>query len=554
MNTTPIPESFSPSASSPIGKLRVHTWFGIAIGIAIAFAINGFSLLVLVGGLLIAGLVHWLIWRQTSSSHGVITLDRDGMRADCLSGQHKRFAWSELQSVTLENVQGAQVLKFRLTPNEQRPDRQSFWSSANAAQPILNLGPYTTEDQERLLDAIHRWKAHAAGESPISVGLSNELVVEREFQERLTALAPKTWATWALVTINVLIWVIGLTQGASALGTPADKLLLWGGNAASEVQKGEWWRLLSATFLHSGLMHLAMNMLGLYAAGTLVERIYGIRLYLIVYLGAGLLGSAFSLHFSAQTFVSVGASGAVFGVTGALLVAVLQHRDKLPRNFSKQLISGVGVFVFYSLMQGLTTPGIDNAAHIGGLLGGALAAYILPERFDLATYARAMRNRAVTTVLVMVVATVGIAASAPSAPYDLARIARSERALERAIKDFDRATKEIGKEQEVVKAGQLSEQESDERSRIVHAPIMRKIHEDLVEVELLPSDPRQPFVRDMRRLTELLAEALAMDSVIDPVTNKFEPADSKRAAKIDAEVAQIGERMKALAEKKAGRK
>lgn len=111
-------------------------------------------------------------------------------------------------------------------------------------------------------------------------------------------------------------------------------------------------------------MHVAMNMLGLYSAGIWVERIYGKRLFTLVYLASGLMGSVLSLYFSAQNAVSVGASGTVFGVTGAFLVAVAQNRSRLPKLFSQQTLSGMGLFIVYSLLQGFGTQGIDNAAHI----------------------------------------------------------------------------------------------------------------------------------------------------------------------------------------------
>ncbi len=379
----------------------------------------------------------------------------------------------------------------------------------------------------------------------------NELTAEREFQERLTALAPRTWATWVLVGINLLIWALSLTIGGQLASTPADTLLLWGGNAASEVQKGEWWRLLTAMFMHSGLMHVAMNMCGLYIAGTMVERIYGVRLYLIVYFGAGLLGSAFSLHFSAQQAVSVGASGAVFGVTGALLVAVLQHRDKLPQIFSKQVIGGIGLFIAYSLLQGFARVGTDNAAHIGGLIGGALAAFILPERFDAVAFRKVMLRHAVVTLGVMIVATVSVAAMAPPAALDQAKAAASDQQLGQLFKEFERAMKALQDESEEVEAGRLSDEEADQRSRSVHAPLMRSLQDRFSQVVLRPGDQREPLVRDVQRATQLMTEALAMDSVRNESTGKMDPIDPQRAAQIEAELLKIIKRWKAQAERKA---
>lgn len=550
------PETFQPSAQSPLGKARLYTWIGLGLGmIFILPRSGGVFWISFIFMLLIGGLMHWVFSRQLSPQRGAVTLDSRGLSAPNLIGPTKQFAWSEMAQVEVETVQGNRLLKFQLHPTDARPDRRSFWNGANPARPTLNLGPFAPPDQERLLSAIRRRKAAADGSLAPDQNITNELVAEREFQEQLKALAPQPWVTYALVAINLAIWGFMLLKGGNLLNTPTDKLLLWGGNAASEVQKGEWWRLLTATFMHSGLMHVAMNMLGLYAAGVLVERIYGARLYLIVYFGAGLLGSAFSLHFSAQQAVSVGASGAVFGVTGALLVAVLQHRDKLPKSFSKQMLSGVGFFVVYSLLQGFGKTGIDNAAHIGGLLGGALAAFILPERFDLPAFQKVMLRRALTALVVMTAATVSIAAMAPAAPIDQARVAASGEQLERAFKDFDQAMTALRQDNEAMEAGTLSNREADQRSRSVHAPRMRRLGDAFAEVVLRPGDPREPLVRDTHRLVELVTEALEMESVYNVDTDKMDPINPQRVAEIDAEVRKLDRRLQATVEKlKAGKK
>ena len=541
----PPAETFVPSKASALGKSKKYSWIGFVAGAVAAFAIYGFSWFALGLILLVAGFFEWLIRQQLSVTRGVVTLDAEGLTAQSLGGPTKKFAWRDLETVSVESG----LLTFHLSATPDRPDRRSFWTGGNPAKPTLNLVPFEEADQERLLDTIRRYQSLAKGDDPAGNILPNELAAEREFRERLTALAPRTWATWALIGINVLIWVYSLTIGGQLAGTPADKLLLWGGNAASEVQKGEWWRMLAAIFMHSGVMHVGMNMLGLYLAGTLVERIYGARLFLIIYFGAGLLGSAFSLHFSALHAVSVGASGAVFGVTGALLVAVLQHRDKLPETFSKQMIVGVCLFVGHSLLQGFANVGIDNAAHIGGLIGGALAAFILPERFDAMAFRKVMLRRAVAALAVMIVATVSVAALAPPAALDQAKVVASGQQLGQLFKEFARAMKVLQDENEAVKAGRLSDDEADQRSRSVHAPMMRNLQEKFSQVVLRPGDPREPIVRDMQRTTQLMTEALSMDSVRNESTGKMDPADPQRAAQINAELPKILERLKALVEK-----
>ena len=356
-------------------------------------------------------------------------------------------------------------------------------------------------------------------------------------------MPPVPLATYTLIAINAMIWALLLSQGGEISRTPAAILLLWGGNAASEVQKGEWWRLLSAPFLHSGLLHAAMNMLGLYTAGIIVERIYGWRLYLIIFFGAALMGSALSLNFSAQQAVSVGASGAVFGVTGALLVAVFQNRDKLPSILGKQTVSGLGFFIVFALIQGFYIQGIDNAAHIGGLLGGCLAAFILPDRFDLSFFQRHLITRSALALVVLAAATLALVAMAPPATIDQRRIFASADILKRGLEHFDQSMRSLLQVKMDVKDGKLSDQDAEERSRSVYAPLFRHVVAELAQVDFRPGDPREPFVRDVQRLSELLAESLGRASVVDEASPIHEPAEVQRAAKISAELTQVSARI-----------
>ena len=239
----------------------------------------------------------------------------------------------------------------------------------------------------------------------------------------------------------------------------------------------------------------------------------------------------------------MGASGAVFGVTGAFIVAVLQNRDTLPRLFSQQTLSGMGLFVLYSLVQGFGRQGIDNAAHIGGLLGGCLAAFVLPERFNVERFSRTFVQRAAMTVGLVGALVAGGVALAPRAPLDLGAILASQEAVKQGMRKFEKGLHQLQQEWNDYQAGKFSEREADERSRTVLAPVFREIAADLSQVTLHPDDPRLPWVRDARRMSELFAEQLAMASVYNDATMKFEPADAARSATIDAELKQIIERL-----------
>lgn len=542
-------EQFHSSNRSRMAKTRLWLWLGLVIGVATNAARHGTHNIGLsvVASVLIALLVEWVIRKAMRKGRALVTLNEAGIESPLFPGSQKHHRWQDITACSIEWAQGVPQLELRLAPSTGIPDKRNFWNGANPARPRITLAALAPEAQERLTNAVlaHLERANGrAGESDVT----NPLRIEREFQERLKALAPTPWVTYALIGANVLIWLVNVGLGASITHTPADKLLSWGGNAASEVQRGEWWRLLSATFLHGGVVHLAMNMIGLAGAGVMIERIYGRGLFALIYLGSGLIGSAMSLHFAAQHAVSVGASGAVFGVTGALLVAVWQHRHALPKSFGSQTIKGIGIFILYSLIQGVTKQGIDNAAHVGGLLGGCLLAYILPERLDMAQFQRRPRTRRMAAIFGTVVATAGLAFSAPPAEVDMKQRLAVAAFAERGIQGFLTAMRQLEQEERDVAAGKLTAIEADDRSRTVHAPALRAVLNDLRQASLPPNDPRAPLLTDFRHLAELIEESLAMDSVVDAASGTITPANPARAAAIKAESTAISQRLRTATE------
>ncbi len=207
------------------------------------------------------------------------------------------------------------------------------------------------------------------------------------FTERLARATPSIWVTPLLVALNVLVWLAGLTMGIDPISPKVKDLALWGGNYLPMTLQQPW-RLMSATFLHGGIIHLGMNMWALWSTGALVERFYGNKQFLLLYLLAGLFGSLASLFFSARTGVSVGASGAIFGVVGAILAAIYTKHGKMPGSMVKALKASMLPFVAFSLFMGFTSAHIDNAAHIGGGVAGFVLAMILAEKFDWDEYRR----------------------------------------------------------------------------------------------------------------------------------------------------------------------
>lgn len=198
---------------------------------------------------------------------------------------------------------------------------------------------------------------------------------DNEVKEFIDFLKPKEgyFITPILIYLNILIFMIMGFAGLGFISFKGQDLLSWGANFRPSTTNGEWWRLLTSTFLHGGLMHLIANMYGLLFVGIFLEPLLGRTKYLTVYLLTGILASCASLWWYDAT-VSVGASGAIFGLYGLFLALLLTK--KFPPDFSKAFLTSTLIFIGYNLLMGLTG-GIDNAAHIGGLLSGFVVGLIL---------------------------------------------------------------------------------------------------------------------------------------------------------------------------------
>jgi membrane associated rhomboid family serine protease len=141
------------------------------------------------------------------------------------------------------------------------------------------------------------------------------------------------------------------------------------------VFAGEWWRGFSAMFLHANALHLGLNMYGLYLLGRFTEEVSGGVRYFVIYVLAGLTGAAASTTVGAGA-LSVGASGAIMGLLGALMVILLLRRGGWPESSRRALLWNLGLLGALQIYIGVQVPIIDNAAHVGGMLGGAAGALV----------------------------------------------------------------------------------------------------------------------------------------------------------------------------------
>ena len=156
-----------------------------------------------------------------------------------------------------------------------------------------------------------------------------------------------------------------------------ETLLRFGGNLDILVKNGEYFRIFTCIFLHAGLMHLVLNMYSLYVIGPQIESFFGKIRFLIIYIFSGICGSILSIAFT-HNVVSVGASGAIFGLLGSMIYFGYYYRAYLGNVLKSQILP----IVFLNLLIGFLASDIDNAAHIGGLIGGILSTMALgiPEK------------------------------------------------------------------------------------------------------------------------------------------------------------------------------
>lgn len=195
------------------------------------------------------------------------------------------------------------------------------------------------------------------------------------FLEKLHQVTP--WGTYALMACCFVTFAWAELVGGT---TDTWTLLRFGANYTPlTVGAGEWWRLLGAAFLHIGYIHILVNMYSLYAVGPTLEKFLGNLRYLGVYTLSALAGSLASAYFGGG-HISAGASGAIFGLLGSTVVLGVKYKQQIPKPVQQSMVRGMLPAIVYNLLFGFSRAGIDNSAHLGGLLAGALITGVITPR------------------------------------------------------------------------------------------------------------------------------------------------------------------------------
>jgi rhomboid protease GluP len=179
-----------------------------------------------------------------------------------------------------------------------------------------------------------------------------------------------------LVGMNVAVYAVMVLMGVSPLQPTSAQLLKWGANWGPLSLGPEPWRMLASNYVHGGIIHIALNMWCLWNLGFLAERVFDPWTYVLTYTMCGLAGSLASLWWHPLT-VGVGASGAIFGLAGALIAALYLGHLPISRQAIQGTLRSLVTFAGYNLFFGAVARGIDNSAHIGGLLAGLAIGAVL---------------------------------------------------------------------------------------------------------------------------------------------------------------------------------
>ncbi len=184
--------------------------------------------------------------------------------------------------------------------------------------------------------------------------------------------------TYSLIALNLIVYIFSALFSQDIIDMDMQTLVDMGAlYGPLTVLKGEWWRLFTAMFLHAGMTHLLMNMFSLYLIGRGAEMYFDTKSYLSIYLFSGLLGGLASLYMHPVS-VGIGASGAIFGVFGALAGFFLAHREKIQEH-SRAFMKDFTIIIGINLVIGFSIPSVDVSAHVGGLLVGFIGGFALSK-------------------------------------------------------------------------------------------------------------------------------------------------------------------------------
>ena len=273
-----------------------------------------------------------------------------------------------MESSSPENVSSTAALAARLFA--EKPEAELLYLAQHAARYPPAVGAAAVAELARRGLLPESGPPAPAPPPPPPEGWAE---LSRHLLRGLFIPSRRFLATPLLLDLNLLVFGLMVFSGVSATAPAGRQLVRWGSNVSGLTLHGQPWRLLSCLFVHAGWSHLLLNLFSLWLLGLLVEDRVGPRRLLAVYLASGVGGGLASLWWHAEGINSVGASGAIFGLYGLLLVLLISRKLVLDKFDRRAMLGLVLYLVLSNLLSGLSG-NIDNAAHLGGLATGLLLA------------------------------------------------------------------------------------------------------------------------------------------------------------------------------------
>ncbi|WP_294132548.1 rhomboid family intramembrane serine protease [uncultured Clostridium sp.] len=262
-------------------------------------------------------------------------------------------------------------------------EAMSFLEKVYSKKISLNIVICTEESYESLIQQSYNKLIYSEKEKQVvySDNSCKPLVsilnysMEKEKLNKSKVKYKENLVTYILICVNILIFIITAFLSKSIYNIDLYTLIALGAKVNGLINNGQPWRLITCAFLHGGLAHIAFNMYALKIIGSEVEYVYGKIKYIVIYLISALGGSIFSYLFNANS-ISVGASGAIFGLLGAMIIFGIRHKNKIGKAYIINLFKVLLINIFI----GVTLSNIDNGAHIGGLIFGCISALAVKDK------------------------------------------------------------------------------------------------------------------------------------------------------------------------------
>lgn len=342
-----------------------------------------------------------------------------------------------------------------------------------------------------------------------------------QFRRNLFTVTKVAWVTPLIIGVNVLVFVLMVISGVGLVEPDSDKMFRWGVGYGPMTTHGQPWRLITEMFVHFGIVHIGVNMFVLWQVGGLVERLFGNLAYLLIYILSGFCGSCLSL-WAHPLSVAGGASGAIFGIFGALLGFLCIQRGAIPAPILKSLLRGALIFVVFNIMFAYWQKEIDMEAHVGGLVGGFFLGMFLSRRI-------VPRGNLIRSIIVAVVGAAGIFyvfGHLPPIPDLDAELQRMGAADEKAADIFDRACGDFLQ-------GQLTDTQFADVIATQILPPYRQAHQRLQSLSDVPKEGQT-------NLEKMLAFVAGRQSALEALVQALRDDDPPRIEKAVEQYTNLG--------------